>query len=346
MRTKLVLLLIVGLSGSFVFLVTSTGIGQSYTKEDISWTNGDVKLQGDLYLPRTDGPHPCAVFIHGSGTLSRFGRSGSMFREHAERLSAQGLALLIYDKRGAGRSTGDWKTATLDDLCTDSLGAVDALRKRKDIDQKRIGLFGSSQGGWITLLAAKKDSKLAFVVTLSGPTITPAEQGHYITEASLRKKGHAEEDIQAALKLDRQITEVYRKNLGWEAAKAAIDEAKGEKWFADAALGIQSEDSWNWKWYRDLPFDLDPMPLLRDLTIPLLAVHGENDMLVPSDRSTEMINQLKNEGKNFSTIVIPGVGHGINAGKGRIWEGPDEYWSKLNQWLQQQSIIGGLGDKK
>jgi len=347
LRTRILLLLIVGtVSGLLIFLGTSMGLGQSYTKENISWTNGDVKLQGTLYLPKTDGPHPCAVFIHGSGTLSRFGRSGSMFREHAERLSAQGLAFLIYDKRGAGRSTGDWKKATLQDLADDALGGVALLRKRKDIDAQKIGLFGNSQGGWITLMAAHQNSEIAFIVTLSGPTITPAEQGHYITEAALRKKGYAEDDIQAALKLDRQVTEVYRKNTGREAAQKAIDAAKGKKWFADAALGIQPEDSWNWKWYRDLPFDLDPMPLLNDLKIPLLAVHGENDMLVPADRSAETIEQLKNAGKDFRAVVFPGIGHGINAGEGRTWEGPAEYWTELNQWLQKRNIIGGLNDKK
>jgi alpha-beta hydrolase superfamily lysophospholipase len=59
-----------------------------------------------------------------------------MFREHAERLSAKGLAFLIYDKRGVGRSTGDWREATFDDLCNGALGAVRELRTRKGIDRE------------------------------------------------------------------------------------------------------------------------------------------------------------------------------------------------------------------
>ena len=185
-------------------------------------------------------------------------------------------------------------------------------------------------------MAATKDPKLAFVVTLSGPTITPAEQGLYITEAGLRKKGYGDQDIEAALNLDRQIAEVYRTDSGWAEAEMAIEAAKNQKWFADAAIGIQSQDSWNWKWYRNLPFDLDPIPLLENLPIPLLAVHGENDMLVPAERSAETINGFKDQGKDFRAIVFPDVGHGINAGKGRTWEAPAEYWSQLDQWLKQK----------
>ena len=130
-RSRLWLVSKVVLSGSLCLFATLSAFGQSYDKENLSWENGEVKLEGTLYLPKTDGPHPSAVFVHGSGTLSRFGRSGSMFREHAQRLSAQGLAVLIYDKRGAGQSTGDWKTATFEDLCNDVLGGVNASVKGK-----------------------------------------------------------------------------------------------------------------------------------------------------------------------------------------------------------------------
>jgi pimeloyl-ACP methyl ester carboxylesterase len=205
-----------------------------------------------------------------------------------------------------------------------------------------MGLFGASQGGWIALLAASRDSAISFLVTLSGPTITPAEQGHYIVEAALRKKGHAAADIEEALQLDRQIVQVYRTDSGWEEGRLAVEAARSKRWFADAGIGIQPRDSWNWSWYRDLPFDFDPVPLLRTLTVPWFAADGALDALVPTRRSQEMIDVLRQSGKPFQSVVFPGVGHILyteNGAPSRSWKAPAEYWTRLGAWFEQESII-------
>ncbi len=290
-------------------------------------------------MPKGAGPHPCAVFIHGSGALPR---SERIFREHAERLSRIGLAMLIYDKRGSGKSTGDWRKATFSDLASDALGAVRLLRQDARINPGRIGLFGSSQGGWIALLASSKETPIAFIVTLSGPTITPAEQGHFIVEAALRKKKYPEAEVQEALRLDRQVAEVYRTDTGWEEAGLAVEAARSKPWLADAGVGIQPRESWNWKWYRDLPFDFDPMPLLKALSIPLLAVHGELDALVPARASARAIDSLRASGKDFTSVVFQQVGHVLyteTGGPSRSWMAPGAYWTTLEEWLRRKSII-------
>lgn len=307
---------------------------QDFTQETIRWRSGDVALEGTVYLPRTPGPHPAAVFIHGSGSLTR---SDRIYREHAERLARMGLALAVYDKRGTGASTGDWRAATLADLAEDALGGVRALREHKSIARDKVGLFGASQGGWVGLIATSRDPEIAFLVTLSGPTITPAEQGHFILEARLRSRRHPDDAIARALALDRQIVAVYRTGQGRAEALHALKAASSEPWFADAGLGVQAEDSWNWKWYRDLPIDFDPVPHLKALRAPMFAAHGELDALVPAGPSADTIKALAAGQKDFAAVIYPGAGHVLHvdpAGSSRTWAAPASYWSDLEAWLK------------
>src|ERR1700749_2584665 len=77
-----------------------------YRRQDVTFRNGDVLLAGTLLLPRGAGLHPGIVFVHGSGPETRWGTS--LF--FADRFARAGVAALVFDKRGTGGSTGDWKT--------------------------------------------------------------------------------------------------------------------------------------------------------------------------------------------------------------------------------------------
>lgn len=322
-----------------LLLLRPAAAAQDVTQETVRWTTGDVSLEGTLYLPRTAGRHPAAVFIHGSGTLTR---SDRMYREHAERLARTGLAMLVYDKRGTGASTGNWRTATLADLAEDALGGVRALREHQSIASDKIGLFGASQGGWVGLISTSRDPAIAFLITLSGPTITPAEQGHFVLEARLRGKRYPDDAIARAMALDRQIVAVYRTGQGRAEAMQAVQAASSESWFTDAGLGVQPEDSWNWKWYRDLPMDFDPMPHLKALRAPMFAAHGALDAIVPAGRSAEAINALAAEGKDFTAVTYPGAGHVLHtdpAGSSRAWAAPASYWKDVEAWLRAKKIL-------
>ncbi|HEX9608222.1 MAG TPA: alpha/beta fold hydrolase, partial [Gemmatimonadaceae bacterium] len=117
--------------------------------EDVRFSNRDIQLAGTLIAPSTGGKHPAIVLVHGSGAENR---------EHvlpfARFLIRHGIAVLGYDKRGVGESTGDWNTATFEDLASDAVAAVGYLKTRRDIDASEIGLLGWSQAGWIMPLAA------------------------------------------------------------------------------------------------------------------------------------------------------------------------------------------------
>src|SRR5712691_9102285 len=103
--------------------------------EDVRFPNGDVQLAGRLLSPNKRGKHPAIVLVHGSGAQNR-----EATLPLARFLVRRGFAVLGYDKRGVGGSTGDWNKASFEDLAGDAAGAFRYLKTRADIDPKRIGL--------------------------------------------------------------------------------------------------------------------------------------------------------------------------------------------------------------
>jgi hypothetical protein len=131
-------------------------------REDVRFSNGDIRLAGTLISPAKGGKHPAMILVHGSGAENR-----EYILPFARFLIRRGLAVLGYDKRGVGGSTGDWNTASFDDLAGDVVAALEYLKTRRDIDRTQIGLLGVSQAGWVMPLAAVRGKDMAFLISVS-----------------------------------------------------------------------------------------------------------------------------------------------------------------------------------
>ncbi len=138
--------------------------------ESVYFLNEDIRLVGELYLPTNPGPHPAVIFTHGSGGA---GRDNSRYQLEATYFAEQGIASLVFDKRGYGESGGDWRVASFEDLASDALAAVDYLKSRNDIDVSRLGLRGASQSGWILPLAAIESADVRYLILISPASMTP-----------------------------------------------------------------------------------------------------------------------------------------------------------------------------
>src|SRR5436190_17322401 len=130
----------------------------TFKQEEVSFRNGDVTLSGTLLLPLTKGPHPAVVFLHGAGGEGRYGG-----RFLAEYFTRYGIAALIYDKRGVGKSTGDWKRSDFNDLAGDAIAGIHLLQQRNEINPRKIGIYVHSHGGSIAPLVASGSRYVAFV---------------------------------------------------------------------------------------------------------------------------------------------------------------------------------------
>ena len=148
-------------------------------------TSGDVRLAYSLDLPQGAGPFPAVVAGHGSGRVTRQQLEG-----FAARWTAMGFAVLRFDKRGVGESTGVYSEVgalasptMIPLLASDIAAAARFLRGRPEIDSRRVGLAGASQAGWILPHAARDLGGVPFMVLLSGPVCTVGLENFYSTLA-------------------------------------------------------------------------------------------------------------------------------------------------------------------
>ncbi|RYG16935.1 MAG: alpha/beta fold hydrolase, partial [Chitinophagaceae bacterium] len=147
----------------------------SYYSEDITFVNktANINLAGTLTLPKKEGVFPVAILISGSGPQNR---NEELFEHQpflvlSDYLTKNGFAVLRYDDRGVANSGGDFKTATTYDFASDVESALAYLKTRKEINPKKIGLIGHSEGGLIAPMVAAKQKDLGFIVLLAGPGI-------------------------------------------------------------------------------------------------------------------------------------------------------------------------------
>jgi dienelactone hydrolase len=268
----------------------------AYREELVQFTNEGATLRGTLFLPKTIGPHPAIVIVHGSGDFKR-----RLYRIWADHIVRVGIAVLLYDKRGVGDSTGQYEgnnntsRKNLELLAGDVVSGVGYLTGRADIRKDQIGLLGISQGGWIVPLAAEQSRHVGFMVLLSGPTVTVGEQNDYA-------------DLAGGNDGNTNKTE----SLSWE------------------DLEQRSE--------HQPPSGFDPMPYLERSNTPGLWLFGGRDRLVPVMKSVRRLDDLiRKEQKPFQYFVFPYANHLLLVTEGPqrrlIPDFPPGYWQKLLGWM-------------
>lgn len=169
-----------------------------YTTEEVRFQNDDVTLAGTLIRPTAPGRHPALVNMHGSEPARR---TDPYARQRAEWLAYQGFAVLLYDKRGVGDSTGRYQEyasdTNLNNLAGDGLAGVQLLKTHPAIDPARIGLIGASQAGWIMPRVAGRSPDVTFVVALVGPTVNEVQQNLWVSLIRQRDQGSLQIDEEA-----------------------------------------------------------------------------------------------------------------------------------------------------
>ena len=266
-----------------------------YREVPVRYGHGDVSIAGSLLLPASPGPHPAVVMIHGSGAVTR-----DSLRPFADHFARNGVAVLITDKRGTGTSTGRWARATFDDLAEDALAGVRYLRTRAEIQANAIGVHGMSLGGWVAPLAAVKSRDVAFVVVESAPVMTPLEHERLRVETTMRADGHRGETIAQAVAFMDQKFDVARTGDGWNRLESAMQEGQKAGWlpYVNAPASLESL-----QWHWDHVFSYDPLPVLKQLNVPMLVLYGELDSVVPPKvHKARMEQAVREMGKREVTI--------------------------------------------
>jgi dienelactone hydrolase len=310
-------------------------------EEAVHFVSGKVTLAGTLVLPQGSRRHPAVVLFHGSGPQERDLFTARWFAD-------QGVAALAYDKRGVGESSGDFRAVPFMELCDDGLAGIAFLKSRKEIDAKRIGVWGLSQGGWLGPLAASRSTDVAFVIAVSGPGVSPGEQMIVYYANELRAQGVPESDVREASAVRRDIWSYMSNGNGYEKVKAELEQARTKGWFGKAK--VQQDDSFGtlpapaeWskqpahstQWFTKEAV-YDPVLALRALKVPALFLFGDQDQLIPVKESIAVINRvLAEDGHHDFTIrEFPNDDHGMRLTTGEAsGEIDPEYLKTMQGWL-------------
>ncbi|WP_293677368.1 alpha/beta fold hydrolase [uncultured Phenylobacterium sp.] len=285
-----------------------------YREEEVRISSArGVSLAGTLTLPLGKGPFPAAVLISGSGPQDRDEQllGHRPFLVLADHLTRQGIAVLRYDDRGFGRSTGRFSEATSSDFAVDAGAAVAFLRARKDIVAANVGLIGHSEGGAIGPMVAAKDPRIGFVVLLAGPGVRSRDLMMAQRRAVGRVMGLAGPGVERNDRAVACIDAVLAETPDWEAAKVEaarlLGEAAAEAGVAPETLMARSTMLFT-PWYREF-IAYDPRPNLETLRMPVLAVNGANDVQVVASQNLPAVREALRANPDVTVIELPGLNH-------------------------------------
>jgi pimeloyl-ACP methyl ester carboxylesterase len=235
--------------------------------EELEFASHGASLSGSLVLPADKQIRAAVVFIHGSGPQTRS-------LEWAQRFAGEGIAAFVYDKRGVGKSGGQYEGnqnvsgPNLVLLADDAAAAVSVLAKHPSLQEVPIGLAGISQAGWIAPLTAQRNRHVKFLVMWSGPVCKVSEEDIYskYTRDS-----------------DRDTVPPYAEALN----------ARTEKYI----------------WPDFLGRDTDSGEDLATLSIPGLWIFSDNDASIPVDISLARLQSLRKAGRAYDYVLFSGLGH-------------------------------------
>ncbi|HCC94322.1 MAG TPA: alpha/beta hydrolase [Flavobacteriaceae bacterium] len=262
-----------------------------FIKQDIKFESQGITLAGSILKPKN--PFAAVVIVHGSDPVKRD-------LEFAKRLAKEGIAVLIYDKRGVGESGGVYvgpsvgtnniDTTNLNLLSSDANEAVKIFRTNLKDKRTPIGLVGFSQAGWIIPITASKNPQVEFMVLFSSPTITTLEQLRFQFYTNGNDKF-------------------------WESHTDA-----------DAREHIKNDpDKYQF-------IATDPKNSLNMLSIPGLWLFGEKDIQIPVKLCIEELNTLKVKGKPFEYTLFPTLGHNTSS------INSTEPFDISVQWIKQRTL--------
>jgi pimeloyl-ACP methyl ester carboxylesterase len=275
------------------------------TEELLSFPTAVGDLRALIHTaPGAQAPLPGIVLVDGSGD-----GAADDWGEWPGRFVAAGAVVLTHDKPGCGGSPGDWTTQTFHDRAREELAALDLLSRQPSVAGRPVGLLGFSQGGWVALLAATlQPDAVKFVITLSGPGVTPADQERVRIERALHAAGTSPEHVVEAMAWIDERTRRLANGADVAAVLADQERLAGRPWYRTATEYFDSLPALS---FLANALDFDPVPVLERVRCPVLALFGSGDTLVPVAKSVAAFATHLPESEENGIAVFAGADHGL-----------------------------------
>ena len=258
-------------------------------EKEITVNSNGVSLAGTVCLPSEEGSFPCVVMIHGSGQLDRDENAKrakiNTFNTIAHYLASKGIASLRYDKRGCGKSFGNYWETGFYDLIEDGKAMYRYIVAQEDINRDRVFLLGHSEGGFIAPKIALKYLDVAGLILL-------ASSVQNMEQVLIWQANKIKEDIEQGRGIIRLIARLSWKLTGdpLKVQSVLFEKLRGtdKAWFRYKLQKI------NAKWIRE-HLDNDPADTISKVTCPILAITGEKDIQVDPQDVLQVAELAKGE---------------------------------------------------
>lgn len=298
-----------------------------YLEDEVAFKSGRILLAGTLTIPKEEKKYPAVILLTGSGPQNRdeeiFGFK--IFQKIADYFTRKGIAVLRYDDRGVGGSTGNTMQSTTEDFAGDAQAAIDFLKKQKNIDPKKIGFLGHSEGGIIAPMVAANSDDVAFMVLMSGTGVNGGEILLEQQKLILKASGVADSLINQNLDLQKKVNKALSNDKDLNDIRndiQAFAEKDYETLSTDIKASIKDKKAYinstvqsqimmfNNPWFRYF-IQYDPAPALQKVKVPVLMTFGELDLQVPVNQNKPKMEEALRLGgnNNFKSIIFPKANH-------------------------------------
>lgn len=287
---------------------------ETHAEQEVRFISKDgTQLAGLLLLPSGKGPHPAVVFAHGSNAQTRNGFFGNI-RFVAEAYARSGIAALIFDKRGTGRSKGDWETANFEILADDVAAGVEFLKTRAAIRADRIGLTGSSQAGWIMSWAALRVPDVRFIQMRSSSPMSVREANRDQLVLMMEAERYPRSEIQRALNIRDMMDDYAVTGENWAQLEAAAKQVEKEYWMTQFIGELPAKDSPDHAWLRKA-FSYDTTAAVRNFKGAWHVTYGASDIVVSVPAARAWFENALRYGrsKDVTIEVVPNADHNYYA---------------------------------
>jgi len=318
---------------------TETLPAKSYSVEKLFITAMGAKLSAEIYKPASKDPHPAIVLLQGSTTNLK-----EQYTFYADFFAGYGYEVLIFDKRGNGESTGNYSTASYDDLVEDIIACLKVLKNRESVDKGKIGLWGFSQGATLLPLIVTKTEIPSFLIAISPEVINVAEAGAFSDSLRILNLGSSSINGHIAADSHRQVEKMIRNEssnkdvanfINQNALKYDFMNQTGL--YSNITINKDDFEGFYWKGQADNFYTY-----WKDLKTPTLVIFGEDDEYVNAIKNSAVLKSINNKGIEIKSF--PQANHALkktfNPAKypdfdwPRIKEGYLEY---VEKWIYNET---------
>jgi dipeptidyl aminopeptidase/acylaminoacyl peptidase len=267
-------------------------------KQEFSFTSNGIGLSGTLWKPKNPN-NIGLLFVTSSQGNDRSGTNAEAYY-----FADLGYTVFHYDKRGTGKSEGDWQSATLEELCYDDINALEFFSQTSSISLADMGIKGSSQGGIKVPFILSKLPELGFGIAVSCPSGTLLESDlNYWKNVNIDQVGNA--NVDRAQSVQKAGYDYLAGNISYPSMLEIKNENLNEDWL-----------KYVWFPERDAPKDyklnFSGLPYFEEVTQPILVIQGLSDQVIPEDSYSTIENVLKkSKSKEFKIRTFENTTHSM-----------------------------------